>query len=130
MLSVANALLVEDVHQYSDAAAKRKEDFHKAGKKLMKQIAEALNLAPGSFDIHSNKGGIAVSGEVTLHSDSLYLQASESCCSGAGIEIRYRSCKGRQDCCGGQNHFVNMRSIAQDKGERLIAALRHLSSGK
>jgi hypothetical protein len=44
----------------------------------LKALADALRLSSGEFDLRSNKGGIAVSGEVTLHGDDLYVQVSQS----------------------------------------------------
>ena len=40
--------------------------------RLLRRLAEALALQPAAFDLRFNKGGIAVSGEVTLHGDELY----------------------------------------------------------
>ena len=55
----------------------------------------------------SNRGGIAVSGEVTLHADDLYVQVSQST-MGSDAGILFRSCKGRHDYTGGQNHVSSL----------------------
>ena len=49
---------------YDDA---QKHIFHSTGRKRLKALAAALGFEPDSFEVRSNQGGIAVSGEVTLH---------------------------------------------------------------
>ena len=53
-----------------------KEAFHRTARRQLKLLAAALGLPTGGFDLRSNKGGIAVSGEVTLHADHLYVQCA------------------------------------------------------
>ncbi len=40
---------------------------------IAKALAAQLSLPAGSFNIRTNKGGIAVPGEVILHGENLYL---------------------------------------------------------
>ena len=57
-----------------------------------------------------NLGGIAVSGEVTLHHDRLYVQICQPatrCDSG----ILIRTCRGRKDYTGGRNNFAPLRCL-------------------
>ncbi len=82
-------------------------------------LARELGLPRGSTEIRSNKGGIAVSGEIILHHETLYLQVSQSSFGGG---ILYRSCKGRKDFCGGVNHFADVALL--DDPPRLAALLR------
>ncbi len=117
------ALLVLAVRGVSyDEDAKRQ--FHADGKRAMKRLADVLGLAPGSYDIRSNKGGIAVSGEITLHSDEAYVQLSLGC-MGADREILYRRVRDRQDYTGERNHFASVRDLlAPDRfAARLIRDL-------
>lgn len=87
---------------YDDAQKRR---FHATARSRLKQLAAELRLAPGTFEIRSNKGGIAVSGEVTLHHYRAYVQVGQfGLASGHGILIR--TCKGRRDYTGGANHFA------------------------
>lgn len=109
---------------YNEEAKSR---FHRAGKKALKKIAEALDLSPDQYDIRSNKGGIAVSGEITLHTDSLYIQISESS-MGRGTEILYRSCKGRKDYCGGSNNFLGVDYLSTNF-EQTINAFKSVMTG-
>lgn len=86
--------------------AEAKEQFHRRGKALLKQIASDLGYAKGSFDLRNNKAGIAVSGEVTLHTDDLYVQFSQSCVGG-DMDILFRDCQHRRDYSGGRNQFMS-----------------------
>ena len=43
-------------------AGAQKRRFHTTARARLKALADALGFAPGSFDLRSNQGGIAVSG--------------------------------------------------------------------
>jgi hypothetical protein len=88
-----------------DGEAKRA--FHNNARRQLKQLADALGLQPGSFDLRSNQGGIAVSGEATLHADHLYVQASQPC-TGSDTGVLFRTCEGRKDYHGGRNNFASL----------------------
>lgn len=77
-----------------------KDQFHARGKRVLKQIADRLGLDPGTYEIRSNKGGIAVSGEVTLHGEDIHLWFTQS----RGPIIIFRRCNGRKDDVGERNH--------------------------
>lgn len=51
-----------------DPAAKRL--FHSRARSQLRCLATALGLPPGSYDLRSNPAGIAVSGEITLHTEA------------------------------------------------------------
>ena len=68
----------QHIHAYNDDAAANKELFHRYGKSLLRRIARDLGYTPDSYDVRSNMAGIAVSGEITLHADDLYVQFSSS----------------------------------------------------
>jgi hypothetical protein len=92
-----------------DPEAKRA--FHREARAALAALARELGLVAGDFDLRVNAGGIAVSGEVTLHGEALYVQIG---CGvmGPGREILYRSCKGRRDSYGGHNHFADIALAA------------------
>lgn len=92
---------------YDEAAKKL---FHSDGRKALKRLADALRLAEGSYDLRSNKAGIAVSGEVTLHGEDIYVQLSLGC-MGPGREIMFRHVAGRKDYCGDRNHWVDIAEL-------------------
>lgn len=88
-----------------DPAAKRL--FHTHARRQLIELAAALGLTPGAFDLRSNAGGVAVSGEVTLHADHLYVQVSQPA-TGSDTGILFRSCEGRRDYVGGRNHLASL----------------------
>jgi hypothetical protein len=88
-----------------DGEAKRA--FHNRACRRLKQLADALGLAPGSFDLRSNPGGIAVSGEAALHAGHLYVQACQPA-AGHDTGILFRTCQGRKDYHGGPNNFASL----------------------
>ena len=88
----------------------QKRRFHTTTRSRLKTLAAELALKPGSYDLRSNKAGIAVSGEITLHHDQVYIQVGQfGMSSGHGILIR--ACKGRKDYTGGANHFVALAML-------------------
>jgi hypothetical protein len=55
--------------------------------------------------VRSNLGGVAVSGEATLHGQNLYVQICQPA-TGWDRGILIRTCEGRKDYTGGRNHFA------------------------
>ena len=92
---------------YDDA---QKRSFHLTGRKRLKALATALGFEPGSYEVRSNQGGVAVSGEVTLHHERLYVQICQPA-SGWDTGILIRSCQGRKDYTGGPNHFAPLSML-------------------
>ena len=87
----------ENPHSYT------KLEYHRLGKQVLRAIAKEMGLQSGTYDIRSNLGGTAVAGEVTLHSDNIYIQFCEPM---NGLEVLYRSCNGRKDYSGGRNNWM------------------------
>lgn len=115
----------EELNSYTPEGDARKKAFHKEGKKFLEKIAKDLGLLKGDYDLRSNLAGMAVSGEVTLHTDTFYLQLSESLMY-RGVSLLHRSCKGRKDYCGGQNNTVALNDLKNDaRYERLISSCRN-----
>jgi hypothetical protein len=88
-----------------DAAGKRV--FHSRARSQLRRLAVALGLKPGSYNLCSNYGGIAVSGEAVLHTDCLYVQVCQPA-TGHDSGILFRACKGRNDYVGGPNNFASL----------------------
>jgi len=86
-------------------APEQKRRFHTAARARLRCLATALEFPQGSFDLRSNPGGIAVSGEITLHHEWIYAQVSQPA-TGADTGILIRTCAGRRDHTGGRNHFA------------------------
>lgn len=90
-----------------DESAKRA--FHREAKKRLQELAEVLGLGPLDYELRSNLAGIAVSGEITLHADWIYVQVSQSWSERTGI--LFRSCQSRKDYTGGQNNFAPLECL-------------------
>lgn len=124
-IKVPAALKARNVNAYSDSGEASKTAFHKEGKAFLKKLAAQITPI-GAYSIRSNMGGIAVSGEVTLHSEDLYVQLSESCMA-PGIQMMYRSCDSSKDCCGHTNNFVQMSVfVEQNVQSRVLSTMWRL----
>ena len=75
-----------------------KERYRVEAMAFLRKLAKKLKLVKGEYEIRYNRGGIAVSGEATLHHDKFYLQFSES-------GVMWRTCKGQKDYTGGTNRW-------------------------
>ena len=106
-----------------DSAQKRA--FHAIGRTRLKALARVLEFPPGSFDLRSNLGGIAVSGEVTLHHHTLYVQICQPA-TGMDTGILIRICRGRKDYTGGRNHLAPLSLL--DDIPALASRCRHVLS--
>lgn len=104
--------------------APSKVAFHRKARSQILLLAAHLGLEREQFDLRVNAGGIAVSGEITLHADTLYVQVSQPC-SGTMNGILVRACRDRRDVVGGLNHFMDLALLEEpDTLARRIAALQ------
>lgn len=95
---------------YCDPAYK--DSAHRHAKKVLTYFATViLGLEPGTFEVRSNKGGIAVGGEVTLHTDKfpgcelgIYVQI----CDSSVNSVMFRTCTGPKDYSGGKNCWTSV----------------------
>ena len=101
-----------------DEAAKRV--FHQEGRHAMRRLAEALELDPGSYDVRSDKGGVAISGDITLHGEEVWVRLSLGP-FGPDHEIAFRKVRGRDDHFGDRNRWASINELlAPDRfAERL-----------
>lgn len=90
---------------YSDEAQDRKLKAHRSTMVVLRQLAKELALAKGTYEVRSNQGGMAVSGEVTLHGERIYVQV------GCHLGVLVRSCNGRKDYSGGPNHWFDVGNL-------------------
>jgi hypothetical protein len=92
---------------YADCSyeRERKRRFHGKARARLRQLAAELDLPAGSFDLRSNQGGVAVSGEITLHHERIYVQVAQPA-TRADTGILIRTCRGRRDYTGGANNFA------------------------
>ena len=115
-------------------APDQKRRFHAAARARLRRLAAELGFPPAAFDLRSNQGGIAVSGEITLHHARIYVQVCQpSTRADSGILIR--TCDGQRDYTGGRNHFaplsmlddipalaVSVRTVMAENGGAVRAA--------
>lgn len=87
-----------------------KARFHADGRAAMRRLADALGLDPSRYDIRSNRAGPAVSGEITLHGEELWVQLSLGA-MGPDNEVCYRRVRDRHDHCGERNHWASLRAL-------------------
>jgi hypothetical protein len=78
--------------------------------KAFRALAADLGLPPGSYDIRPCYSGPAVAGEAVFHSNSLYISFALFPDDGFSF---FRSCKGRKDYTGGQNHIITRFPTAE-----------------
>jgi hypothetical protein len=107
--------------------AAQKHLFHSNAHSRLRRLAKELGLAPGSYDLRSNQGGIAVSGEVTLHHEQVYVQVSQSALGG-DLGVLIRTCRGRRDYVGGPNNFASLGRL--DDVPALAACVRAVMNGR
>lgn len=94
----------------------RKCGYHDANKKeykllsirLLRALSKELDLDRGAAEIRYNPGGIAVSGDSTLHADCLYVTLN---LDGLGLGILVRTCRHRRDFTGGPNHWFSLQQL-------------------
>lgn len=94
---------------YVDSNIKTK--LHNDAKKALKALAGAMGLEKNQYSLCSNKGGIAGSGEITLHADDIYIQICEGMQTREPLAILYRTCTSRNDYNGGQNNFAGISAL-------------------
>jgi hypothetical protein len=88
----------------------RKRCFHTVARARLRRLAAELGFPPASFDLRSNQGGIAVSGEITLHHEHVYVQVCQPA-TRADTGILIRTCEGRRDYTGGRNQFAPLSML-------------------
>jgi hypothetical protein len=93
---------------YCDEALKR--GLHKDAAAYLRMLATELGFDRNNYDMRSNKGGIAVSGEITLHTETLYVQISQWAGHGDCLSFLIRGCDSRKDYSGHTNHSMHLRS--------------------
>ena len=105
-----------------------KDAFHRKWKRELRKLAAELDLE-SSYNVRSNRGGVAVLGEVTLHSPSLYLQVGGTFWD-SGLptgEVLYRSCKSVKDYTGGVNRWTTLGRL-ETRDPSLLDELRRVAA--
>jgi hypothetical protein len=85
-----------DRYRHCAYDGEQKKAFHRQARISLRALANELRLPPDSFDLRSCVGGIAVSGEIILHGETIYIQICQPA-TGADTGILIRTCEGRRD---------------------------------
>jgi len=101
----------------------QKIEFHAAAKRMLKRLVTALGCSTGTYDLRSNKAGSACLGEVTLHTDNVYVQVCGMTVGGSS-NILYRTVKSRKDYTGGSNNWARPEQL--DNVTAFANTLKHL----
>jgi hypothetical protein len=111
--------LLQDDLGYNETG---KTAFIREARSVLRKTAKALGLGTGQFKISVNKGGIAVSGDVALHTPTFYLTISQHC--GNTESVMYRKSKGLT-CSGGgsQNHWMDENTLQSEAGLKRLRAM-------
>ena len=104
----------------------QKKAFHRQARIALRALAKELRFPESLFDLRSNQGGIAVSGEITLHHDRVYIQVCQPA-TGADSGILIRTCEGRRDYESGRNHLAPLSLL--DHPAELAGYVRAVMSG-
>ena len=87
----------------------QKVQFLNMSRRLGRILAERLGIS--NYDLRTNKAGIAVSGEVTLHTDTIYVQLGQGFINNGFLA---RKCNGKKDYVGGSLWFISYLSKKDD----------------
>ena len=102
-----------------------KTAFARTAKTVLHEVAGRMGLAAKDYDLKFNPGGPAVSGEVTLHSDTSYVQFSADA---KHLGVMVRSCAGRKDYCGGKNNWISWDELKKcDSANAFAKKISHLT---
>jgi hypothetical protein len=93
------------INAYDAEGEKDKEAFLAA---VAKELARLMGLAEGTYEIRTNRAGIAVSGDVTLHGERIYVCLEQFCIPNG---FYYRRVDGRTDYCGKFNRWAKWERL-------------------
>jgi hypothetical protein len=103
-------MILQNLGDFNTRDDSEKKKFHTNAKKVLHEIGSRLGLSKSDFDVRSNKAGSASSGDITFHSDKLYITIG-----GVSVEkVMYRSCNGRKDYSGGSNQWTTIDNLLSD----------------
>lgn len=126
-LSTLSTLTNCEVAEYSNTGAHAKRQLHRNGTRFLDAIAAELGLSERA---RSNKGGAAVAGEVTLHSENVYIHVSHNT---RGVYILWRRPLNAKNSVrwdnDGQNRYIHLNAgvsiAAQDaRIDMMVAVFR------
>ena len=104
---IKNFLEIAKVNISYNLYAKR--TFHRRATKVIKLLAKEFGYTEKDYDLRHNQGGSAVSGEITLHSDTIYVQFAQF--GSYALNFYWRTCNGRKDYTGDRNIWEKWESL-------------------
>lgn len=103
---------VWDGTAYNERNATLKDSFHLIAQRRLRLLAAALQLAEGSFEVRSNRGGIGADGDISLTTQNLYVQVGFDDLPGRRVLARSRH-SGKPD---GPNHWYPLMELDAPEG--------------
>lgn len=91
----------------------RKAEFKRVGTQFMRRLAAGLGCSRREYDVRFNAGGSGVSGDLVLHTETLYVSIAQR--PGIVAETRQfmaRMCANRRDFVGGPNVWLSIAYLA------------------
>jgi hypothetical protein len=88
--------------------------FVREARAFLQRLADDLGLAPGTYSLRVDRGGIGSSGEVTLRHDRFLVRLNADLRSPEGKRFIWRACAGRGDWNSGPEATVYYRDLAGD----------------
>jgi hypothetical protein len=113
-----NFVTLTGTAQYNE---ENKQQYRKLGKKILQELANQLGFTSKQVRISWNPGGIACSGDHTLHGEKFYVALHDNI--GLGW-FYYRTCKGLKDYTGGRNIIVYWDQLINCGVEGLAKAIK------
>ena len=127
-LSTLATLTNRGVNEYSNAGAHAKRQLHRNGMRFLNAIADELGLSERA---RSNKAGIAVSGEVTLHAADVWIQLSEAIGT-KGVTLMWRRPLNAHDSVrwdhDGNNRFIRLGGAPNQVDRQITNMIRQFQA--
>ena len=117
--TLSNNAVIWDNCDFSYCEPRLKVLAHLMASDVLRHLAEELlHLKTSEYAIRCNPAGVAVSGEVTLHTDpltpegfSVYIQIGKSFGGGAAATVLWRTCNDRKDYSGHVNRWGTVTDL-------------------
>lgn len=94
-----------------------KMEYQRLGRRVLKELVAQLPFDRDQYEIRWNPGGIGVSGDHTLHCETVYVSLADNINTGW---FYFRSCKHLKDYTGGTNQIVHWQDLINNGIEGLV----------
>ena len=112
----------ECIRGYTERESEIKARWLRIGGEILAELAGMVGYAPGEFDIRVNPGGPAVSGNVYMQTDRIFVALGQTVL-GTDMGFMWRTCRNREDSEGLDNRWMPWETLAIP--EKVAAAMRH-----